>query len=251
MSDDSAATFIKRLRSMGHMSPFEHVSFTFAVSGVSRSLLAQITRHRIASFSVQSQRYVDMNNPEFVIPDAIQNNPHALKVFNDLTDHAARAYRDIRALLIGERLYEKYANELNHDGLNSVFSENPKYFDLALSSAMEGMEKDSPEAAQKYAEFKKDKNAAEKFANENARAVLPNASTTQLVVTMNARELMHFFNQRCCYRAQDEIRLLADSMLMLCKMSAPNIFADAGAPCVSGPCPEGKMSCGHPRRDDM
>lgn len=102
-----------------------------------------------------------------------------------------------------------------------------------------------------YKEFKKDRSAAEKFANENARSVLPNAAQTNFTVTMNARELLHFFSLRCCNRAQDEIRELASQMLVLCQQVAPNIFDNAGAPCVSGKCPEGKMSCGHPQKAEV
>lgn len=81
---------------------------------------------------------------------------------------------------------------------------------------------------------------------EDARFLLPNAAETKIVVTMNARELHHFFSLRCCNRAQWEIRELAWAMLDLVKPIAPRVFAHAGAPCVSGPCPEGKMSCGNP-----
>ncbi|MBP5313339.1 MAG: FAD-dependent thymidylate synthase [Eggerthellaceae bacterium] len=81
---------------------------------------------------------------------------------------------------------------------------------------------------------------------EDARYLLPNAAETKIVITMNARELLHFFNERCCKRAQWEIRELALEMLSLAKEAAPYIFMCAGAPCVEGPCPEGKMSCGSP-----
>lgn len=124
----------------------------------------------------------------------------------------------------------------------------------ALDSKMEAMHTDpnATEEDQKlYKEFKKDRSAAEKFANENARSVLPNAAQTNFTVTMNARELLHFFSLRCCNRAQDEIRELASQMLVLCQQVAPNIFDNAGAPCVSGKCPEGKMSCGHPQKAEV
>ena len=81
---------------------------------------------------------------------------------------------------------------------------------------------------------------------EDARFLLPNAAETKIVVTMNARELLHFFNHRCCNRAQWEIREMAWRMVELVKPLAPRVFAKAGAPCVSGPCPEGKMCCGNP-----
>lgn len=81
---------------------------------------------------------------------------------------------------------------------------------------------------------------------EDARYLLPNAAETKIVVTMNVRELLHFFSLRCCNRAQWEIRELAHRMLDLVKPTAPYIFMDAGAPCVRGACPEGKMTCGNP-----
>ena len=81
---------------------------------------------------------------------------------------------------------------------------------------------------------------------EDARFVLPNATETKIVTTMNVRELLHFFNLRCCNRAQWEIQELAHRMLELAKPTAPFIFMDAGAPCVRGGCPEGKMTCGNP-----
>lgn len=81
---------------------------------------------------------------------------------------------------------------------------------------------------------------------EDARFVLPNAAETKIVVTMNVRELLHFFELRCCNRAQWEIRELALAMLDLVYPTAPFIFMDAGASCVRGACPEGKMTCGNP-----
>jgi thymidylate synthase (FAD) len=81
---------------------------------------------------------------------------------------------------------------------------------------------------------------------EDARYVLPNACITKIVVTMNVRELLHFFEVRCCRRAQWEIQELAIKMLELVEPTAPYIFMDAGAPCRRGPCAEGKMSCGEP-----
>ena len=97
------------------------------------------------------------------------------------------------------------------------------------------------------AEGKNDKTAsrlAQKKANEDARFVLPNACETKMVVTMNARSLFNFFRHRCCARAQWEIRDVADQMLCLVCEVAPSLFKKAGPPCVSGGCPEGKMSCG-------
>ena len=198
LTDEKVAMFIRHLSNMGHQSPVEHVSFTFAIEGVSRALLAQLTRHRIASYSVQSQRYVLMEEFEYVIPPEIQTDPENLEVFVSGVEAAGAVYNEVRANLIG------------------------KYIAGGIS-----------------------RNAAEKKANEDARYILPNAAATRLIVTMNARSLLHFFNLRCCNRAQWEIRELADEMLRLVYPVAPNLFASAGPSCVSeGVCPEGGMSCG-------
>jgi thymidylate synthase (FAD) len=85
---------------------------------------------------------------------------------------------------------------------------------------------------------------AEKKALEDARFILPNACTTKMIVTMNARSLNNFFAHRCCMRAQWEIRELADEMLKLVWEVAPALFQKAGPSCACGACKEGKMSCG-------
>ena len=202
--DDNAA-YIEKLASMGHESPIEHVSFTFAVEGVSRSLLAQITRHRIASYSVRSQRYVSEKAFGYVTPPEIAADPEALAIYQEAmaTDQAA---------------YDKIVASLTKRHTQTFLDE--------------GMDP------------KKAKSAARKKAQEDARFVLPNACETQMIFTMNARELLHFFGKRCCNRAQWEIRALAEEMLRLCRGVAPHIFAKAGPPCVWGSCPEGAMSCG-------
>ena len=179
---DKAAEFIGKLPE-AHQSPFEHVSFTFGIEGVSRAMLAQITRHRIASFSVQSQRYVDMSDGVgYVIPESIEQNPEARDVFDAFMRGIDTLYTYLRSCGIPA---------------------------------------------------------------EDARFILPNACETRMIVTMNARELLHFFSLRCCKRAQWEIRAVADEMLRLCKEVAPEIFAKAGPGCVRGHCPEGKMGCKH------
>lgn len=250
ITQDESVAYIRRLMSSSHLSPLEHVSFTFAITGVSRSLLAQITRHRIASFSVQSQRYVNASSPDYQTPEAIRDNPYALRIFDDLMEQISKAYSDIHSYLMSAELKEKYGGWLQEHNEDPTLHRNPKYFYLALQSRMEALinqEEPSIDDELFYAQYRRDRSAAEKHANENARAVLPNAACTNLTMTMNARELLHFFRLRCCNRAQDEIRHLADEMLVLCRQVAPTIFASAGAPCVSGPCPEGKMSCGHPK----
>lgn len=90
-------------------------------------------------------------------------------------------------------------------------------------------------------------------AHEDARFVLPQAAETKIIVTMNCRELLHFFSERCCQRAQWEIRGLANKMLEICKEKLPSVFAEAGPKCVRlGYCPEGRFSCGRrPRKDEV
>jgi thymidylate synthase (FAD) len=181
---------LKNAMAGGHESVLEHCKFSFQIEGVSRALLAQLTRHRIASFSVQSQRYVSYENGfDYVTPPSI--------------------------LALGAEAEKRYHTQ------------------------MEMMH-------MWYCEWLKND-----VTPEDARFVLPNACTTKLVVTMNARELRHFFSLRCCNRAQWEIRQMADEMLKICKEEAYSLFADAGAGCVRGACPEGKHSCGKPRNKEQ
>ncbi|MBE7035477.1 MAG: FAD-dependent thymidylate synthase [Ruminococcaceae bacterium] len=202
---EGVGRFLTMLMEMGHESPIEHVSFTFGIEGVSRALLAQITRHRIASYSVKSQRYVKEGQFEFVTPPAIKADETACALFTKSMADAQKTYNSLADILS-----EKY------------FAEN--------------MAQGMPE--------KKARNQAEKKAIEDARFVLPNACETKMIVTMNARSLMNFFQHRCCSRAQWEIQALANEMLRLVREVAPTLFAFAGPSCVAGPCPEGKMSCG-------
>jgi thymidylate synthase (FAD) len=88
------------------------------------------------------------------------------------------------------------------------------------------------------------RNKAEKSSIEDARYVFPNACETKIIFTMNTRSLFNFFRLRCCNRAQWEIRLLATEMLRLVKGVYPSLFKNAGPECITGSCPEGKMTCG-------
>ncbi|HWQ51121.1 MAG TPA: FAD-dependent thymidylate synthase [Terriglobales bacterium] len=205
LTDEKVADFLGLLTELGHESPIEHVSFTFGIEGVSRSLLAQLTRHRIASYSVQSQRYVREGAFEYVVPPEIADSPEALEIYHAAMRRDQEDYDKLAAIL-----KEKHIRRLVAEGKGE-------------------------KAAGR---------AAEKMAIEDARFVLPNACHTKMIVTMNARSLQNFFAHRCCERAQWEIRALADAMLLEVKAVAPGLFAKAGPPCVRGDCPEGKMSCG-------
>ena len=170
-----------------------------------------VARHRIASYSVQSQRYVRRGSFDFIVPPNISSDEEALAEYNKIMDSCAESYQKIT-----EILQKKEAARLVSEGK-------------------------SEEEAWK---------AAEKTAIEDARFVLPNACDTKMVVTMNVRSLHNFFRLRCCNRAQWEIRSVADQMLALCREVAPNLFANAGPGCVSeGRCTEGKMTCGKPRTE--
>lgn len=186
LTDDKIEKFIKKLTDLGHQSPLEHCSFTFGIEGVSRCLTHQLVRHRLASYSQKSQRYVKEEQFEYIVPPTIQDNETAVKLYEQ----------------------NMYSSHFTYKTL----------IDLGVPP-------------------------------EDARFVLPNACETKIVMTMNIRELLHFFNERCCNRAQWEIRAMADEMLAICKNIAPNIFAKAGASCVRGKCKEGQMSCGKPRKE--
>lgn len=205
LTAEKTDSFLDMLSEIGHESPIEHASFTFGIEGVSRSLLAQITRHRIASYSVQSQRYVKEGQFEFVLPPEIEAIDEAKMEFLAAMQEDVHHY---------ERLTELLAKEHKKNFLSGGDDEKT--------------------AARK----------AEKKAIEDARFVLPNACATKMVCTMNARSLLNFFTHRCCSRAQWEIRALAEEMLKLAREAAPHLFKTAGPPCLRGACPEGKMTCG-------
>ncbi len=205
LTPEKAASFVEMLSEIGHESPIEHASFTFGIEGVSRALLAQITRHRMASFSVQSQRYVKESDFSYVTPPEIEKNPEAKALFLEAMQKDREYYERITEILKASHKADLVAN-----GVEAA-------------------------AADKK---------AEKQAIEDARFVLPNACDTQMIVTMNARSLHNFFRHRCCNRAQWEIREVAEQMLRLVTQVAPNLFKQAGPPCVYGACPEGKMTCG-------
>lgn len=173
---------LQRVVKSGHHSVLEHLSYTFRIERISRVTSHQLVRHRIASYSQQSQRYVEMDSDtSFVIPQSICNNLEAVK-------------------LVGGELA----------GVRAIYK---KLVDMGIPA-------------------------------EDARYILPNATESEIVMTMNARELLHFFGLRCCNRAQWEIRNMANSMLKLCRQVTPIVFDRAGAGCVRGACPEGAMSCG-------
>lgn len=166
----------------------------------------QLVRHRIASYSQQSQRYVNMNDFEYVTPPSIESNATIKKLYDQRMEEITEAYR-----LIDHLLEIHFENQLIANG------EDPKT------------------ARQK----------AKKLANEDARYILPNACETKIIVTMNARSLYNFFAHRCCNRAQWEIREVAEQMYKIVYAIAPTLFSHAGASCVvEGKCPEGKMTCG-------
>lgn len=220
--------FVNMLMSMGHESPIEHVSFTFAVEGVSRSLTHQLVRHRLASYSQQSQRYVKLEDTfEYITPKEIEKYDYINSIFIKSMNDAFEAYVKIsRELLI------QYSYEYLIDEIEAYCPDIQQDEEFMLKVMRE-------EHKRKYSKF-------EKKAIENARAVLPNACETKIVFTMNARTLMNFFSHRCCRRSQGEINELAHVMLKLVQEIAPILFKYAGAGCVRGKCPEGMMTCGIP-----
>ena len=184
MPPERIQSVLSTIMKSGHFSTLEHVSYTFAIDGVSRAMTHQLVRHRLASFNQQSQRYVKFKDGLNTIkPASIAENEEASALFDEAVDATVEAYQ--------------------------------KLLDAGVPA-------------------------------EDARYLLPNAAETKIVVTMNVRELLHFFELRCCNRAQWEIRELAHKMLELVRPTAPYVFMDAGPSCVRGVCSEGKMTCGNP-----
>lgn len=205
LTEESINKFLNMLVSIGHESPIEHVTFTFGIEGISRSCSHQIVRHRIASFSQQSQRYVKLDQFEYIIPPEIEKNEEAKKIFIESMNKCQEDYDKLV-----EILFTKHYQELLNKGVNE----------------------------------KKAKTQAEKMSIEDARYVFPNACETKMVFTINARSLYNFFHHRCCERAQWEIRELATEMLRLVREVAPILFNNVGPSCLNSPCPEGNMTCG-------
>lgn len=182
MSDEQVGNLVQKIVDMEHNSTLEHVSFTFAIEGVSRVLTHQLVRHRIASYSQQSQRYVSEHDFEYILPPSVAANAAAKEKFAELMDTIRCTYDELVAL---------------------------------------GVHK------------------------EDARYCLANATESKIVVTMNARSLLHFFQLRCCTRAQWEIRSLANLMLAEVRAVAPLLFKKAGPTCETNAiCSEGKLTCG-------
>jgi len=158
-----AGNFLQARIREGHESIIEHASLTFEIGGISRACSHQLVRHRIASYSQESQRYVDLSEPELVVPPSVAQSPEAMRIWDELTGRVKDAYQDLRRL---------------------------------------GIRK------------------------EDSRFLLPHATATRIVVTMNFRELLHFFRVRCDRAAQWEIRALAKEMLKLAYQVAPSVFQD-------------------------
>lgn len=248
LDSQSVEKFIEKLTSIKHLSPFEHVSFSFAVEGVSRTLTHQLVRHRVASYSQKSQRYVKETMFDFIIPPAIKDNKKAKEIFIKHMEDSQKAYDDIVRELMIDKIFdsEKYFDWYKEiTKLETVKDNNDWNVKDIYDNLLKARNEDKLDEYLDIfkSKFKKEYSTLEKEAIEDARYVFPNAVETKIVVTMNARSLINFFSLRCCNRAQWEIRELADEMLTQVIKVAPAIFANSGAPCTHGGCGEGAMSC--------
>lgn len=176
LTDEKAHEIIRMVLGYGHVSVIEHANFTFSVEGISRVFTHELVRHRLASYTQQSQRYVRIKDFDPVVPHTIRKNKKAKKIFDDFIKEVPHVYMKLAELGIP---------------------------------------------------------------NEDARFVLPNATRTNITITMNARELHHFFNLRCCARSLWEMQEVATKMLEEVRKVAPVLFENAGPSCVKlGYCPE-------------
>lgn len=181
--------YLSKIIKDGHLSIVEHNMYVFYVTGISRVTSHQLVRKRIASYSQQSQRYVDADNFVYITPEAIKKSKFG-EEYEDLIKQSHLLY---------QKLIQK------------------------------GIER------------------------EDARYILPNATSTQLIVSMNAHALIDFFAVRICKRSQWEIQELAEKMLEEVRKVSPIIFKNAGAFCeFYGYCPENDKSCGKaPTLDEL
>jgi thymidylate synthase (FAD) len=223
LTEDNIQKFLNMLMNIGHQSPLEHCSFTFAVEGVSRITEIQLVRHRIASYSIQSGRYVRRDNPDFSIPPAISKSKVALVRYNAIIKESIGAYNDLFLILM-----------LLQMGWTDEAIENLS-IDERISAVLELQENDK----KLYSKY-------EKIAIEDARYAHLQSLSTKIMFTMNIRSLLNFLSHRLCSRSQWEIRQLANEMLKELDKVSPILFKYCGAPCQIGSCKEGKMSCGKP-----
>lgn len=215
--------FINFLNSLGHESPLEHASFSFGIEGVSRIVEIQLVRHRIASYSIQSGRYVKRENPEFIKPERIKNNPIASKIFDDIAAQSANAYNKIFLVLMLEQM-----------GVEQKDMKCMSFEDMA--DAVYIFYKQNNKLYKKF----------EKIAIEDARYVHLQAIGVKIVTTMNLRSLINFTRHRECNRAQTEIRNMSKEIIKIMDENFPLLGKMLGAPCRFGTCPEGSMCCGKP-----
>ena len=181
MTPEAIDRLLTRLFSSGHLSPFEHVSFTFAIEGISRVTSHQLVRHRMASYTQQSQRYVSFKKLDYITPSTISKRREIEGKYHEAVHAAHRLYLEM--------------------------------LDAGIPA-------------------------------EDARYVLPNAAETRLVMTMNARELIHVCELRLCLRAQWEIVELFEEVKAVVEKVAPRIGAELKPKCYRlGYCDEAE-SCG-------
>lgn len=225
--------FLEHLNKIGHESPFEHAYFTFAIEGISRACSHQIVRHRIASFSQQSQRYVKLDQFEYIIPPAIANNEYAKFRYLNAMKRTQETYNDLTRILTLSSFEEQYSTTFYEyeEIWNKMDMDEQRKYDFNLVELLRS-------------KFPYEIRKIEKKAIEDARYVFPNACETKMVVTMNARSLFNFFKHRLCNRAQWEIQQVAEAMLREVIKVAPVVFANVAPDCVHGKCGEGSMSCG-------
>lgn len=231
-TDTQKINLIKKLEDSKHESPFEHVSFTFAISGISRACSHQLVRHRLASYSQRSQRYVNESGFGYVVPPEIKKNKYLRMYYDNCMDEISLNYERLKYNIALQKIRNYWID-------NGIEIEE---FPNNIFSIEEGIKITN--------EFKDENpvlfNKIMKEAAEDARFVLPNACETQLIMTMNVRSLWNFFNLRCCNRAQWEIRELAWKMRDILVSRYPYLFIHSGPDCLNGACKEGDKSCGHP-----
>ena len=229
-TSEKVEAFINKLLMLHHESPLEHISFTFGIEGISRSLTHQLVRHRIGcSYSQKSQRYVSENQFQYIIPDQIKNNYNTNKIYNDLMINIQEQYNNMFNVLMFEKI--KNTEKINNwDKYNELFNNN----EIDIINIIDEFKEYNKKLYFKY----------EKSIIEDVRYILPNATETKIIVTMNLRALINFCKERTCNRAQWEIRQMTLEMIKLLKPIIPTLYKLLCPECVSGVCKEGYMSCG-------
>lgn len=224
LTNEDIEKFLDKIMELGHGSILEHVVFTFAIEDISRVTEIQLCRHRTASPSIQSGRYVK-RDPHYILPSEIESDEECMRIYKQACENSTKSYIELTDRLTKKHLSEALGIRIDElDMLNSRLDYDQEFLSKYLKAT----------------------SVAKNKAIEDARYALPQSLRTHAVYTLDLRNLINLLSKRRCKRAQDEIREVANQMYEEIKPLLKTISKYIGAPCEMGKCTEGKMTCGRP-----